>query len=162
MLPEQELPDFRISRDLLFAFFVRFSRFEYALKAGGYLLSGKQDGVRPNWDAFTSDLEQGDPSRLPGLLQTGRYLLDYPPRLQVQRAGRLGWKDVVRRPDESELTYLIRAVRRVRNNLFHGGKFSDGSIENPHRNARLLRSSLDVLHAGLDLGAADVVRQFYE
>jgi hypothetical protein len=50
----------------------------------------------------------------------------------------------------------------VRNNLFHGGKFADGSIENPDRNEQLLRVSLRVMHGILDLPRAHDIQEVFE
>jgi len=50
-------------------------------------------------------------------------------------------------PDLSlgETERLLLLVRRVRNNLFHGGKFSNEAFEDIDRQERLLKGSLLVL-----------------
>jgi hypothetical protein len=42
-------------------------------------------------------------------------------------------------------------VRAVRNNLFHGGKFSDGYVADPSRDRELLGHAMVILGACLDL-----------
>ena len=45
---------------------------------------------------------------------------------------------------------VLDLIRRVRNNLFHGGKFNDAH-SGPGRNELLLRHSLAILHRCLEL-----------
>jgi hypothetical protein len=49
------------------------------------------------------------------------------------------------------MEHALLLVRRVRNNLFHGGKFSDEVHSGRARNELLLRHSLAILHRCLDL-----------
>ncbi len=50
-------------------------------------------------------------------------------------------------PDESQDEYLLRLVRTVRNNLFHGGKYPypECVVEDAARNRGLLEDSLAIL-----------------
>jgi hypothetical protein len=45
-------------RDLVFAFFAAYSRFEYALKRSGFLKA--QDKAQPDWDKFASASVEGE------------------------------------------------------------------------------------------------------
>lgn len=73
------------------------------------------------------------------------YILGYPPKKQVIRDGALEWDDAT--PNASSSSDLILLyVRRVRNNLFHGGKFN-GRWFDPERSEELLRHSLTILDA---------------
>lgn len=54
---------------------------------------------------------------------------------------------------------LIALVRRVRNNLFHGGKYNSELHEEPARNEELLRGGLLILEECLRVSSA--VRQAY-
>lgn len=135
----------------VFAFFAVFSRFEYALKRSGFL---KRDAGRaePNWDAFVNSLggrlvRVGDAQ----FIEARRILLSKPPKTQVVAQGQLGWQDTEPRRGESEERYLLRLVRTVRNNLFHGGKYPFGPVEEASRDKQLLRASNAILQACLAL-----------
>lgn len=45
----------------------------------------------------------------------------------------------------SDEQYVIELLKTVRNNLFHGGKYPDGPVEEIARNREILRASLVVL-----------------
>jgi hypothetical protein len=98
-------------------FFVFFARFDYALKRAGYLKEGRQ--AEASWDKFAKDL--GEPF-LKAVDASGkaRELLAEPPRKQVVKSGHLDWEPA--KPIK-EVVQLFVSIRRVRNNLFHGGKF---------------------------------------
>jgi hypothetical protein len=103
--------------DLAVQMFRTFSRFEYALKAVGF----HTDNAEPNWTAFACSLPNlfsavDDPS----LRDAVKYMLSHPPKKQVVSNGKLDWSN--QSPDSRCHTDLILLyVRRVRNNLFHGG-----------------------------------------
>lgn len=101
------------------AFLLRFSRFEYALKTGGYLKSsdaGKK--AEPNWDMFVKrnrNRYQASPRALA--------LLALQPRQQLVVANaRLVWQPLQFAETEFELQKATLLLRLVRNNLFHGGR----------------------------------------
>jgi hypothetical protein len=52
---------------------------------------------------------------------------------------------------DSRLRKAVSAMQRVRNNLFHGGKFRNGEIEDSARNECLLRHSITVLEHAVEL-----------
>jgi hypothetical protein len=102
-------------------FFVYFARFEYALKTlGGKYLKGREgEGAEANWDNFATRLGSSFWERVKGNSEF-QYFLDHPVKKQVvNKDGRLGWKCV----PVSCIHDLIHAIGRVRNNLFHGGKY---------------------------------------
>jgi len=99
--------------------FAAFSRFEFALKEGGYAMADRWSGAAANWSAF---------GRVPAVEKAFEairaapqleILLVDPPRKQVVVGGRLEWGDA---PTVTDAASLLAALRRVRNNLFHGGK----------------------------------------
>lgn len=142
--PDMHMHDSR----LVYQFFTLFSVMEYALKELGYARSSRWDGVEVDWDRFVDYLEgkftwQNDP----GLEQSVRYLFDYPPRRQVLRDGHLGWKESYRSPEVGDNEWLLRLVKTVRNNLFHGGK----RPFDPERDSKLLRSSVNILLAWAEI-----------
>ena len=92
---------------------------EYALKATGFRLRNSKK-AEADWDSFAkglSDLRERNETRVKAAIQ----LFDTePPRKQIVDGNSLGWKDVPL-ADGSNVE-LFLAVRRIRNNLFHGGK----------------------------------------
>lgn len=101
-------------------FFALFSRFEYALKTCGYMSNEKN--AKPDWYKLTRK------ENVAGLFETiqtddrARILFDEPPGKQIRQNGLLRFetKDSIVTPDDMD--GLCDAVKRVRNNLFHGGK----------------------------------------
>jgi hypothetical protein len=64
--------------------------------------------------------------------------------------GRLDWAAAI--PiDKSELVRALILARRVRNDLFHGGKYNPQTHEETERNERLLRATLDTLYGCLEM-----------
>ena len=136
-----------IDKDLVSQFSIFFSRFEYALKRTVHYAKGNENRIEADWDKFAAEHDSMfNPGRDPTLKAAVVYLESNPPQKQVLKRGTFGWKDVPKQ-EESKLRNLLLCVRRVRNNLFHGGKFPlpDGSIEEPGRNTQLLQSCLRLL-----------------
>lgn len=116
-----------------------FSRFEFALKEFGFGRTGKGDAVEANWDDFANRMltpSYFDRVRKNNLTPT---ILDNPPSRQVLNNGKLDWEICKSPPDVQS---FIGAVRRVRNNLVHGGKSGDPDID---RNDRLVAEAIAVL-----------------
>jgi hypothetical protein len=134
-----------------------FARFEYALKAAGF---HKGEGTaEPNWRSFAESIpDLFDEPDDGALREAVRYILDHPPKKQIIADGNLAWNDSAAVTDLQSDRVLIY-VRRVRNNLFHGGKFN-GRWFAPQRSELLLRHSLAILRACLD--ASDPVRQAFD
>lgn len=124
--------------------FKEFSRFEYALKATTFH-SGNGD-AKPDWRRFALSVEEvlARPTNEP-LRGAVEYILSHPPKKQVIRNGFLDWEDSAPSTD-SQADRIRLYVRRVRNNLFHGGKFN-GRWLAPERSEALLRHSLVILKA---------------
>ena len=138
--------------------FKTFACFEYALKAVGFHYG---DGpAKPNWISFAesvTDLFERPTDQ--DFKAAVEYILNHPPKQQVIKDGLLDWSDVA--PNTALRSDLVlRYVRRVRNNLFHGGKFN-GRWFAPERSEQLLRHSLTVLHACLR-ASQDVGDAYYE
>jgi hypothetical protein len=143
---------------LAFEFFKTFARFEYALKATGFH-AGNGRKAETNWDAFAKSLNWLFEKQHEGELgEAVRYILEQPPKVQmVNAAGELEWADV---PETGPIArQLLLYVRRVRNNLFHGGKFN-GHWFAPERSEPLMRHSLTVLQACLE-ASRDVKEAYY-
>lgn len=107
--------------------FCAFSRFECAMKAYEFCRAGKSNVAEPDWDELAKHLDteakHGDFLKLiaeEGLVETLRR--DPPKRQKAIIDGdqyRPEWQ-VADPPKNTK--ELLEAMRRVRNNLFHGGK----------------------------------------
>ena len=64
---------------------------------------------------------------------------------QVLRQNTLMWEANVPNGNLSDIEVLLLLIRRIRNNLFHGGKHNFDMFENTERTTRLLKSSLIVI-----------------
>ena len=137
--------------------FREFARLEYALKAAGF---HNGDGrAEPNWRNFAMSIEGTFANlRSKSTRQAIDYILAHPPKKQVVRDGVLDWEDAQPATD-SHADLILLYVRRVRNNLFHGGKFN-GRWFDPERSVELLRYSIEVLDACL--AASDAVKDAYD
>ncbi|MCC7382239.1 MAG: hypothetical protein IT384_10440 [Deltaproteobacteria bacterium] len=152
-----------LDRDVVFEFFVFFSRFEYALKRRGFF-DGDEKGVAANWDQFANSVR----GKFRDLDQTAfvaacSYLKMHPPKKQVLHQRALSWKETQPGTGESDEAFITRCVRTVRNNLFHGGKYPvpDGPVSEVARDHQLLQHCVAVLDACLALDP-DLKRYFQE
>ncbi|MGH7986427.1 MAG: hypothetical protein ACREQX_09100 [Candidatus Binataceae bacterium] len=150
-------------------FFVFFSRFEYALKRGGFLKSARWSAPQqnaknlylasPDWKAFARCL---GPAFLNEMRNSGKMdtFLHTPPKTQVSKENRLAWK---KENAIETVSDLFLAVGRLRNNLFHGGKFPSGPLPvgNPDRDDRLIAEAMVILNMALERQAG-VKRAFFD
>lgn len=158
-----------MQNDLLVSFFFNFSRFEFALKEMSYLKKPKEPPSPPknrrredrqrmkgnpiaevNWETFGREInckimpidQQTD------LEKAYMYFKKYPPKKQVVRDGKLSFA-----PDQYvgklDMPRLLSLVCRVRNNLFHGAKFTHADNDHPgsQRTIELVQHSLTILKA---------------
>jgi len=138
---------------------------EYALLRSGYVTgfprpSRPSARAKPDWDRFAKHTLATNPVPPDKIRATAPTLLSAPPQLlHVIADGNLEWTFRFDSPT-AEWTRVLRAVRDVRNNLFHGGKFRTGPVDAPERNAPLLHEALAIL-ALASAHDADV-RRFYE
>ena len=134
-----------------------FSLFEYALKASGCCSSRRMYGrdiVRVDWSEFLR--RHASTAQLLDQLRkapVASYIVTNPPRYRtLNELGEFGWDE----PGEiNTISALCDAVKRARNNLFHGDKANwDAS-----RDDKLLRASIKVIDCLLEL-APDVKQHF--
>ncbi|MEW6325604.1 MAG: hypothetical protein AB1515_09495, partial [Nitrospirota bacterium] len=131
------LMDVTVNRELLLEFFLTFARFEFALKQAGFLKQSSRErpDAKPDWDSFAQELRGVfQSSGNPQLLQACDHLLLNPPWREVVINGATGWDSSAEDDQLSEVEQLLRYVRRVRNNLFHGGKFTSSPMPDLGRN----------------------------
>ncbi len=141
-----------VDRELVLEFFAYFSRFEYSLKRSGFLRQGEK--AEPNWDTYANSLRgRFKEVHAPRFREAVAFLLSAPPNTQVVSGNHLGWAESVRGNGEHDECYVLRLVRTVRNNLFHGGKYPypAGPMPDVARNRRLLEAAIAVLGECLDL-----------
>lgn len=128
---------------LAFRFFKIFAQFEYALKAMGYGRATKSNAAEVDWDRFSNEIgaavmdEQSEP-----IIMACKYLLGNPPKHQVWVDGAVLWRTAS--TDERTPQVLFAHIRRVRNNLYHGGKFNSKWLA-PDRSTALISHSLIIL-----------------
>jgi hypothetical protein len=137
-----------IDEKLVLEFLYTFSRFEYALKRAGYH-SPDGKAALADWDGFENVLTGLPAADLTPVLASGDYILAKPPKKQVVASGGLSWEESA--PTASQIKMLIIYIRRIRNNLFHGGKFPEGPVHDVARDTDLLRSGVSVLKALLKI-----------
>jgi hypothetical protein len=101
--------------------------------------------ARANWRAFAESIEdefQNDQN--PEFGAAVNYILENPPKKQIVGRDGLEWSDSV--PQTAFLADKVLVyVRRIRNNLFHGGKFN-GHWFAPERSTLLLGYALTILN----------------
>jgi hypothetical protein len=140
-------------RRLAWYFFIFFSRFEYALKRHPKYLKQGTVNAEPNWNLFASDRNKDFiPNSSAVLNEAVKYFLKEPPRKQIIENTFISWSEPQKyNGKEPLLIWLLRMIRYVRNNLFHGGKFPLINISDPSRNRELLFNSFVILQESLKL-----------
>jgi hypothetical protein len=137
--------DLSFDKELILHFLLVFSRLEYAMKRAGFLVNNKKD-AQADWDCFAHSIRpKFHSASQPDLEEACSYLRQNPPNKQVNDHGSLGWCPIAIGDGESDEAFLLRAVRVVRNNLFHGGKYPTGPRQDVARDHALLNASLTVL-----------------
>ena len=115
-------------------------RLEFALKDLGYCKLGRGQAAEVTWDKYANE-KLGQPFL--EKIRTSEYavvLIETPPKKQVVgQSGNLSWVPV---GAVTSVQDLIGSLRRVRNNLFHGGKSGD---PDGARNAALFTGALYVV-----------------
>lgn len=128
-----------------FHLFKLFAQYEYALKAMGFVKASHGDRAEPDWNRFigqhghivmNTDAEP--------VVRARMFLLEAPPKRQIVLNGSIEWADVSNQDKSAQA--LFGHIRRVRNNLYHGGKFN-GRWFAPDRSRPLMESAIVVLGA---------------
>lgn len=137
---------------LAFRFFKLFAQCEYALKAMGYgRATNKEGAAEADWDKFANEvgailLQDQDQS----VVTARTYIFEYPPKRQVWSNGAVEWADIPNTERSAQI--LFAHIRRVRNNLYHGGKFNGRWID-PDRSEKLISKSQLLLQRLVDTNA---------
>lgn len=126
-----------------------FSRFEYALKRTSFLKKGARGGAEADWDKFSAELHKEiKPTEIESeeFQEAVEYFFNHPPKKQiVSEVDDLEWRDEVIQESQRNFVKILALVRRVRNNLFHGGKFHGEYIYGSERDEHLIKFSLVIL-----------------
>lgn len=125
---------------------------ESALKHGGF--GYMQGGAAcAHWDKYASSIKTSFDDVADNLFRDAvTYLVQHPPRKQVINDSALEWKEAPPPADSSASQQSLLMVRRVRNNLLHGGKsYVMGGADTSERNDKLVRSCLVVLNHAMNL-----------
>lgn len=156
-----------VDRNLVLRFFVTFARFEFALKNSGFFKPRRAPAdefpdAQSDWEAFASSIRD---TFAPGHNQPLSEACDYLLRLngpwrEVVAGDKVMWDTTPPPENLPEVNRVLLCVRRVRNNLFHGAKFTTIPVGDAARNALLLERSLVVLEECLRLSPQ--VRTQYE
>lgn len=128
-------------------FLAIFSRMEYALKSTQYAI-GNDSKIDPWWDRFANDID----AKFLGIsttevIEARDYLLDHPPRKQTFKNEQITFVDQIINTSQTKTQQLLLMVRTIRNNLFHGGKYSPKGEHEAGRDCLLVQHSLTVLLA---------------
>lgn len=104
-------------------FIATFLRFEFALKEEG--LGAKESKASVEWGRVAAKL---GPEFYESVCKSGaaETIIRHPPKKQVCRDHRPDWE---RQDPPKDTQQLLEAVRRVRNNLLHGGKSGDPEFD---------------------------------
>ncbi|UXI66015.1 hypothetical protein [Tahibacter amnicola] len=110
-----------VAPQLAFDLLNAFARAEFALKGIRRLCIGNEgNNASANWDRFASDIAIQLATAFGLLPETKKILLIDPPMKEVVRGGVAVFEHMPLQGPEG--VQLLSAVRRVRNNLFHGGR----------------------------------------
>ena len=149
-----------VNQNVLLEFFLTFARFEFALKNAGFFQRPRNidpadpPDARPDWDCFAASIRQFlAQDKTPEFVEAYEYLLNHPPAREVLLNGSLMWEAKAPSAHLPLADRSLQCVRRVRNNLFHGGKFNSVQDADPARNNRLLQCSMAILRACLRASA---------
>lgn len=133
-----------VNSEMVFDYFVVFSRFEYALKRAGFLNTNVSMAA-PDWTAFADEVaNKFEKLANTDLSRAKAYLMNNPPKKQIRDGHRIDWM-VPQRGTVPEVRWLLDLVKIVRNNLFHGGKYPRNIQSDPARDSQLIESCLIIL-----------------
>lgn len=130
------------------------ARFEYALKESDYGKSGNNGEVEVDWDKFANKALKADFLTKVRNERIAPTILANPASKQIIEGTSLAWKDAALPTNVQD---LMGAVRRIRNNLVHGGKSGDKDSD---RNDALVSEAIEVLLEALRADGA--VRNMFE
>ena len=141
--------DLQIEPALVCEFFAAFTRFEYAMKASRFCRGDRWNNAIPDWGSLKQEMG-GQLEGLPDedIKSALIYLVREPPMIQKLIDGHAVFRhEPLSGPSPG--AQALEAVKRVRNNLFHGGKHTPHSP--PERDKKLICAALTVLYRCLKI-----------
>lgn len=130
--------------NLAYEFFREFARYEYCLKATG--LREDSRAAKASWTKYAAEVARViEAPQAQDLECAVAYFTDHPPKKQVVENGILDWDETLL-DHKSKAELILLLVCRVRNNVFHGGKFNGRWFE-PQRSEDLMQHALVILRA---------------
>jgi hypothetical protein len=144
-------------------YFELFSKMEYALKNSGFVLD--KGYAEADWNSFINHVSG---SMTINMDDNIKYLMEKPPKKQIVIKGIAGYpKEPHEKIKDGDYKEMICACKRIRNNLFHGGKMgndTDHSDEDPNgdpdRNAKLITAAIKILEAAKN--ACPIVKEKFD
>lgn len=118
-----------------------FGLFEFAMKkCGHYDVNPRTGEIQTSWSKFAKANPQFDQAFFDKLKanKAANTVINAPPMKLREQGGKLVW---TKPSDVTDMALLFRAVKHVRNNLFHGDK----AEWNPSRDIPLIEAALEVL-----------------
>jgi len=142
-----------VDRELVFDFFWKFSLLERSLKKEGFLRAGRDQAAGVDWSKFGKKVSrrfQQVPTA--GFHEAVELLKRLSPKRQIVNDNQeLDWELIERHSDNTDEEFVLKLLRTVRNNLFHGGKYPAGLMEELARDQEIMRAASTVLDGILSL-----------
>ena len=137
-------------------FFLTFARCEFALKTGGFAKDGHKrvfgKEAQADWEAFAHALSSDFRSSIGPVAETAcERLINTPPWELVLLNGELMWQQQAPPAKGNLAPDGLTAVRRLRNNLFHGNEASAVHGFTTSNMEQRLRDAVVVLQASVRL-----------
>jgi len=146
------LSNLNVNKDIVFEFFSLFSRFEFALKDVGYFRKKRNKNAEPNWNKFAEDINNESHSDF-DLHKFNQAILKFAPKCQIVDDSGVNPKVIFKNRDlngANDVDSTLIGIRRIRNNLFHGGKMGNRQKYDNSRDEDLLKFSLKVMYLIVD------------
>ena len=142
-----------IDRTLVFDFFWKFSKLERSLKEGEFLRAGRDQAAGVDWRRFGNQISGRFPQvPIPGFQEAVEVLKRLSPKRQIVNNNQLlDWETIERGSHEADEEFVLKLLRTVRNNLFHGGKYQAGLMEELARDQEIMKAASCVLDGILSL-----------
>ena len=110
----------RVNNELSLEFLATFSRLEYALKVTGYLQSNEGE-AKADWKKFVSKIEY---IFKPKNLDDYNSLFEYKLEMLGHVGNSIDWIEFNTSKTKNNFDCVILKIKQIRNNLFHGGKYT--------------------------------------
>lgn len=124
-------------RDIIaFNYFKIFTEFEAKLKGYGYHNRGSSKTVIVDWNRVAKDYKLQLQSIVGDQSKEVEYLLNYPPKKMIVSNSAIKFIDLAEETNQERK--LLTILCTVRNNLYHGGKYSQGELVGSERDIKLV------------------------